>query len=277
MNARYYVSYIYRMVSADSIVPNFSNPQTLNRYAYALNSPLNFIDPTGHCSVDPYDDYADYDCLIEAQNLANEYGVSYDILAEFWELGASTSEELVAIWQAYTSSVPQLANPNPSAGDILAKPETVSELMSMMRIAPEVANISQALYDLTPSKSECHSVCAAATGQYYEEYIETANLYAKMFYELGVLGEKTLGNRTYAVYAFTLSLGDGDNLENDESGPTGAHSALMVSYDAVNPQNSIIVQVNGSVASSGVYFTRINKTSYFQRSDEGIYYVGIPR
>ncbi|MBE7528198.1 MAG: hypothetical protein HS099_00495 [Ardenticatenaceae bacterium] len=48
-NARYYVPYINRFASADTIVPNPANPQQFNRYTYSLNNPLNRIDPTGHC------------------------------------------------------------------------------------------------------------------------------------------------------------------------------------------------------------------------------------
>ena len=47
-NARYYAPYIYRMISPDTIVPDPQNPQSLNRYTYTLNSPLNYSDPTGH-------------------------------------------------------------------------------------------------------------------------------------------------------------------------------------------------------------------------------------
>ncbi|MCP4423579.1 MAG: hypothetical protein GY803_03710 [Chloroflexi bacterium] len=50
MNARYYVPYIYRMVSPDSIVPDPANPQSFNRYAYTLNNPVKFRDPSGHCA-----------------------------------------------------------------------------------------------------------------------------------------------------------------------------------------------------------------------------------
>lgn len=49
MNARYYVPYINRFASADTIVPNTEDPQSLNRYAYTRNNPLKFIDPSGHC------------------------------------------------------------------------------------------------------------------------------------------------------------------------------------------------------------------------------------
>ena len=46
--ARYYDPVIGRFISADTIVPNFANPQDLNRYTYAGNNPLTYIDPTGH-------------------------------------------------------------------------------------------------------------------------------------------------------------------------------------------------------------------------------------
>ncbi len=47
-NARYYVPGIGRFASADTIVPNPTNPQAFNRYSYTLNSPLKYTDPTGH-------------------------------------------------------------------------------------------------------------------------------------------------------------------------------------------------------------------------------------
>jgi RHS repeat-associated protein len=51
MRARYYVPYIYRMLTPDSIVPNYSNPQSLNRYSYSHNDPVNWIDPSGHARI----------------------------------------------------------------------------------------------------------------------------------------------------------------------------------------------------------------------------------
>ncbi|MBK9926402.1 MAG: hypothetical protein IPP66_14090 [Anaerolineales bacterium] len=49
--ARFYSPKLGRFLSADTIVPNLYNPQDLNRFSYVRNSPLNYIDPTGH---DPY-------------------------------------------------------------------------------------------------------------------------------------------------------------------------------------------------------------------------------
>jgi RHS repeat-associated protein len=49
--ARFYDPTIGRFLQADTIVPNPSNPQTLNRYAYVENNPLMRIDPTGRFSI----------------------------------------------------------------------------------------------------------------------------------------------------------------------------------------------------------------------------------
>ena len=46
--ARYFSPLLGRFISADPIVPDFSNPQSLNRYAYVYNNPLKYIDPSGH-------------------------------------------------------------------------------------------------------------------------------------------------------------------------------------------------------------------------------------
>jgi RHS repeat-associated protein len=46
--ARYYDPYLNRFISADTIVPQASNPQNLNRYSYVNNNPLLYVDPTGH-------------------------------------------------------------------------------------------------------------------------------------------------------------------------------------------------------------------------------------
>lgn len=44
---------IGRFVSADDIGITLKQPQTINRYSYTLNNPLNYTDPTGHCTSDP--------------------------------------------------------------------------------------------------------------------------------------------------------------------------------------------------------------------------------
>jgi len=48
--ARMYDVGLGRFVSADTMVPNVTNPQDLNRYSYVRNNPLRYTDPTGHFS-----------------------------------------------------------------------------------------------------------------------------------------------------------------------------------------------------------------------------------
>jgi len=48
MHARYFASAQGRFSSADSVAGSIGNPQSLNRYAYVGNNPMNFSDPTGH-------------------------------------------------------------------------------------------------------------------------------------------------------------------------------------------------------------------------------------
>jgi RHS repeat-associated protein len=64
MQARYYSNMQGRFTSVDPLMASAqaSNPQTWNRYTYALNNPLNYVDPTG---LDPdkywlYDGYKYY-------------------------------------------------------------------------------------------------------------------------------------------------------------------------------------------------------------------------
>ena len=49
--ARLYDPVLGRFLSADTIVPEPTNPQDLNRYSYVRNNPLRYTDPTGHCGT----------------------------------------------------------------------------------------------------------------------------------------------------------------------------------------------------------------------------------
>ncbi len=47
-DARFYDPVIGQFVMADTFVPDQFNPQSWNRYAYCLNNPLIYVDPTEH-------------------------------------------------------------------------------------------------------------------------------------------------------------------------------------------------------------------------------------
>lgn len=50
-NARLYDPVLGRFISADTVVPSFSDPQSLNRYSYCRNNPLVYVDPSGHAFI----------------------------------------------------------------------------------------------------------------------------------------------------------------------------------------------------------------------------------
>ena len=68
--ARFYSPVLGRFLSADTIVPSPGDPQSLNRYAYTLNNPLRYTDPTGHLAEE------------ELQTLL---GNEYDTLMKLWQ------------------------------------------------------------------------------------------------------------------------------------------------------------------------------------------------
>jgi hypothetical protein len=48
--ARFYDPYnTHRFIQPDTIIPDLNNPQSLNRYSYALNNPVRYSDSSGHC------------------------------------------------------------------------------------------------------------------------------------------------------------------------------------------------------------------------------------
>ena len=54
-NARYYDPALGRFIQPDTIVPDYGNPQALNRYAYVYNNPLRYSDPSGHWAETVWD------------------------------------------------------------------------------------------------------------------------------------------------------------------------------------------------------------------------------
>jgi hypothetical protein len=61
LRARWYAPQSGRWNSPDTIIPNFENPQSLNRYAYVLGNPLRYRDPSGH--------FPEHICLLSWRDL----------------------------------------------------------------------------------------------------------------------------------------------------------------------------------------------------------------
>jgi len=51
-NARWYDPYITQFSQPDTIIPDLNNPQDWNRYSYARNNPIKYVDPSGHMADD---------------------------------------------------------------------------------------------------------------------------------------------------------------------------------------------------------------------------------
>ena len=123
MNARYYLPEVGRFVSADTIVPEAEEPQSYNRYAYANNSPVNFTDPTGHCTNNYEAGSADMDTCVAGWNAVVNYltGAAYcpgcsgnfpNELVNDWLLNADIGTlenlmEVMGIDYGYTWTPPQ--------------------------------------------------------------------------------------------------------------------------------------------------------------------------
>ncbi|HOT93452.1 MAG TPA: RHS repeat-associated core domain-containing protein [Anaerolineae bacterium] len=88
-NARSYDPSLGRFISPDSIIPSPQNPQALNRYSYVLNSPLRYVDPSGHIPEVIYNETLGY------------YVVKLDI--QIYGPGASAS--LAEEWQKHLNDV----------------------------------------------------------------------------------------------------------------------------------------------------------------------------
>ena len=73
-NARFYSPKLGRFLSADTIVPGYTNPQNLNRYSYVRNDPIKYIDPSGHgvdCGIGMGDCVSDYTPPVTTPNNNN--------------------------------------------------------------------------------------------------------------------------------------------------------------------------------------------------------------
>ncbi|HFE65881.1 MAG TPA: RHS repeat-associated core domain-containing protein [Chloroflexi bacterium] len=105
-NARYYLPGAGRFLSADTLVPDPQNPQALNRYAYVLNRPLNFSDPTGHdaqCWASDGNDIPSYtNCDTWMENaieiLKNSGGIDGTRLAQLYESWANDPNKMLLIY-----------------------------------------------------------------------------------------------------------------------------------------------------------------------------------
>ena len=74
-NARWYDSSLGRFIQPDTVIPSPYDPASYDRFAYAKNSPTNYLDPSGHSSTSTCRVYRDDVCVVVRPNVhsANYY------------------------------------------------------------------------------------------------------------------------------------------------------------------------------------------------------------
>jgi RHS repeat-associated protein len=75
MGARWYDPFINRWVQPDTIIPDWYDPQSLNRYTYVSNNPLKNTDPTGHYGQDVHHTLTYYSVYQTALAAATQRGM----------------------------------------------------------------------------------------------------------------------------------------------------------------------------------------------------------
>jgi RHS repeat-associated protein len=108
--ARYYKPEIGRFISEDTYKGTLGNPQSQNQYSYVLNSPLNWIDPSGHDYALPrnFDGYINDITGAGVQKAYEIYAINqftgYDNLLN--DSARLQLSELKGYWGKYNSSGP---------------------------------------------------------------------------------------------------------------------------------------------------------------------------
>lgn len=119
--ARYYDPELGRFIQADTIIPDFGDPQSYNRYCYVRNNPLRYTDPSGHSW---------YDYIPGIGPGAAEYAGNQALNAMAVRLGDQRGRE----WGSYHDAMAQLNPNNMTVGN-------VSEIAGVAKIAGGTADL----------------------------------------------------------------------------------------------------------------------------------------
>jgi RHS repeat-associated protein len=158
--ARAYSPRLGRFLSADPIVPAPGDPQSLNRYAYTLNNPLRYTDPSGHC-IGPF-----LPLCIQAATWAAALTVSAEVYygphAEAALFGAGPDSRGLRIVQQHRGLIESAAGAQPiivAAGIAVQSqwggfPQDWVEVNGIPGILPPDTNASLGIASMTASEMQ---------------------------------------------------------------------------------------------------------------------------
>jgi RHS repeat-associated protein len=113
--ARFYSPYLKQFSQPDTIVPELNNPQSLNRYAYALNNPVRYNDPSGHKACEDEDENGK--CVTAAEKYNKEAKKNRDAKDPDDLKTSDKVKEQIKVWEGGFYDTPYLDGPNGLTGN----------------------------------------------------------------------------------------------------------------------------------------------------------------
>jgi RHS repeat-associated protein len=251
MGARWYDPYLARWLSADTLVPDPGDPQSFNRYSYAIGNPLRHTDPSGHgaCGGDDYDPACEEDIppiiwYIYWEMLTNADSEMIELLLSWNESSFSSS------WRDMPNWMPGIGEARSSAAlaDAAAKAEAFALFGYMVRQGgpwdpkPEIGRGFGYLEEIEGDKyyydiwgNIMFGYLGTSAGFSESELLEGAGL-----------------EQVGSSIAYAISLRDPDYLPKREPGVSGARA-----WD--DPVDQIASQIGINLWNSyGLYVTPMN-------------------
>jgi RHS repeat-associated protein len=262
-NSRFYDPSLGRFIQPDMIVPEPSNAQALNRYAYVYNNPLNYTDPSGHSAL-----WQGGGSIDGAYGFTPAHaGAIYDMASERGFVRFQSADPVAGVrfaWYAYVRNKQRQLD-DVFKGDnrieFASSPDGVEtviptswdEYHSFVAAGDEIVGALLELEAVLGADIVSKFSCNEIIGAIYGKPVLSGGVpgYAPMLRDyLGAdtpfrYGGGTINSDTKVV----LYTGEGNTRV--------LHAALMVHhYEGNGGLDSIVVQANSPLKWSGIYFTR---------------------
>jgi RHS repeat-associated protein len=240
-NARWYDPALGRFAQADTIVP--AGVQGLDRYAYVNNSPMNFIDPSGHRS-----------CSTRQANTGDEtcwQNVWSDFRNEMQrELDEVTQRE----------ELPEIEFDKPQK-DSTGKPITPvaprsdREALAFMKFGKQAVNVFIDAITAGNPINSCNQFVAAMLGL---KDVDGNGLIDQVDY--ADQNNNLIMRDVFTPDAEIVIFG---NINSFTGLLHPNHSAVVVSLNAKSPLDTIIIQTNSLPSTYGIYYTTVSSNAYY--------------